>query len=417
VESRLSVQGKTTEVIQHGRGLLQGSSLSPSLYALYIDDLSTALQTQKRGSLHNLPIAALLYADDIALVADDEAHLQALLTTCELHANWYHYKFAPKKCLIVSDPLQETPQVKLHGTMLKQTSSFSYLGIPFTHKGIDGTTHALSLAQNALSSMNFFRSVGVNGRGFPVTARMSILRTFLRPKLEYGICLLQRQQMDPIVMAWNKLLRLSFSTPECTSTKAIQAISGLPSMETRHRVLLTKWLLRARSATPDKAIFHAYRQHHTKPHRSSPFRLTAREPLLSAFTGQEHPSLQLKQRIRRITDEERQSAWMDRNVQPWAHERRSTLQIQRKLDGMLDRRASHAVCRWMMGRPFSKPITCKKCKSAMTSVEHVQICTSSDINRHIRNLDLAAAASGIKVILEDCLHLEVRWVARVREPP
>ena len=134
VESRLSVQGKTTEVIQHGRGLLQGSSLSPSLYALYIDDLSTALQTQKRGSLHNFPIAALLYADDIALVADDEAHLQALLTTCELHANWYHYKFAPKKCLIVSDPLQETPQVKLHGTMLKQTSSFSYLGIPFTQK-------------------------------------------------------------------------------------------------------------------------------------------------------------------------------------------------------------------------------------------------------------------------------------------
>ena len=417
IESTLSVQGRNTKKIQHQRGLLQGSALSPTLYAYYIDELSASLQAQARGSLNSLPIAALLYADDIALIADDEDHLKSMLTICEQHASWYHYSFAPRKCLIVSDPTQTIPAVKLHGEDIQRTPSFNYLGIPFTHKGIDGAAHSVTVAHSALTAMNFFSALGVNGRGLPITTRMSVVRTFIRPKLEYGMCLLQKQQLVPITMAWNKILRLAFSVPKTTSTKAIQALSGLPTMVTRHRVLLTKWLMRVRTSEQDKTVFHAYRAHQLKPHKSTPFRLTTSEPLLAAFTGNIHPQMQLNQRVRDMMAAERNSTWTDRVVQQWAPKTQHTLTLQRKLDAMLDRRAAHALCRWMAGRPFHKPTTCKKCNLHGTSAEHVQICSSQTIDLWIRNLNLVAAAAGIKLIMEDCLHIQPRWATRVRDPP
>ena len=417
VESTLSIQGKSTKKIQHQRGLLQGSALSPALYAYYIDELSASLQAQARGFLNTLPIAALLYADDIALIADDEDHLKSMLTICEQHASWYHYSFAPRKCLIVSDPTQDAPVVTLHGEIIQRTPSFSYLGIPFSHKGIDGAAHAVTVAHSALTALNFFAALGVNGRGLPITTRMSVIRTFIRPKLEYGMCLLQKQQLVPITMAWNKILRLAFSVPKTTSTKALQTLSGLPTMVTRHRVLLTKWLLRVRSSQQDKTVFHAYRAHQLRPHKSTPFRLTSPEPLLAAFTGTTLPQTQLNQRVRDMMAMERNAAWNDRGVQQWAPAAQHTLLLQKKLDDMLDRRASHALCRWMAGRPFHKPMTCKKCHLHGTSAEHVQICSAMKIDDLIRNLNLVAAAAGIKSIMEDCLHIKPRWATRVRDPP
>ena len=58
----------------------QGDSLSPILFALFINDLATEIKCLNKGfKLNDLNISILLYADDIVLISETENNLQYLL--------------------------------------------------------------------------------------------------------------------------------------------------------------------------------------------------------------------------------------------------------------------------------------------------------------------------------------------------
>jgi len=65
---------------------MQGSVLSPILYAAFIDKLPKRLREHITPSqtLGNVKFATtFLYADDIAIVGKDKRQLQSMLETCE----------------------------------------------------------------------------------------------------------------------------------------------------------------------------------------------------------------------------------------------------------------------------------------------------------------------------------------------
>ena len=65
-------------------GVRQGGILSPIFYAIYVDDLVSILSRLKVGCyIRETFIAALLYADDMALLSPSLKGLQLLLSTCE----------------------------------------------------------------------------------------------------------------------------------------------------------------------------------------------------------------------------------------------------------------------------------------------------------------------------------------------
>ena len=113
-------------------GVRQGGVLSPDLYCLYIDDLVDILIRTGVGCyIRNRFISALLYADDMALLAPSLKGLQALLTACENFCQDWDICLNHKKSKNVSFGKKTTSLCPLYleGQALEWVKSWKYLGI------------------------------------------------------------------------------------------------------------------------------------------------------------------------------------------------------------------------------------------------------------------------------------------------
>ena len=131
--SRVVIDGSAGTWFPCSIGLMQGSSLSPLLYAVFIDDLPKQLHSDFPSlPLGNTEVNAILYADDIALVAGSAEDMQGMLDYCSRFALDRHFLWGAQKCeiLLSHAPTPPTP-LYLQQEPLKVSASFRYLGVTF----------------------------------------------------------------------------------------------------------------------------------------------------------------------------------------------------------------------------------------------------------------------------------------------
>ena len=133
------VNGVTTGPIYLGRGLRQGCSLSPLLFALYIAEMGEAINLSGEGfRIGRVIITSVFFADDIILFCRDPEGLLRLLSLVKRHADLLKLNINTKKdkSEIVSqsgsvgdtwDVVDASGQVVLS---LSQVLKYKYLGSP-----------------------------------------------------------------------------------------------------------------------------------------------------------------------------------------------------------------------------------------------------------------------------------------------
>ena len=89
--SRIILNEEKTDYFDCPIGVKQGDCLSPTLFAIFINDLALELKQSGIGVDISIDLSAailvnvLLYADDLALMADNEEDLQSIIFIVE---NW-----------------------------------------------------------------------------------------------------------------------------------------------------------------------------------------------------------------------------------------------------------------------------------------------------------------------------------------
>ena len=147
--SRIILNGQLSEPYDVRSGLREGSVLSPILYLVYINTLVKHLERVVPndgvclGARDALRIRALLYADDVVLLAEDSDALRRMLAAAEQHASQYQYAFSVptydnagkmkkkgKSQVVVFGERGLSPhEFDLHGVRLQEVLSYKYLGI------------------------------------------------------------------------------------------------------------------------------------------------------------------------------------------------------------------------------------------------------------------------------------------------
>ena len=158
----ISVQGDG-HLIQPSRGLVQGSPLSPILYAIYASDLTCSLPGLIRPLLYADDLLLYCFLDDMyADVAKDS--MQQALNQITHWATENVMKINPDKTqMMVFQRNRNTtvPVLRLHNRSLTQSPQLRYLGIVFD-KGCRFSDHIQEKTCMALQRLSIIRRLGAS---------------------------------------------------------------------------------------------------------------------------------------------------------------------------------------------------------------------------------------------------------------
>ena len=125
--------GSNSDTFGLSNGSRQGSILSPFYFAVYLDRLVKILRNMRLGChVLGVWVGAVLYADDVFLLAPNHFVLQRMVTVAEEYATEHNLVFSPSKtmCIIFrgSQRVQPQPPVMLNGKPLQYCQTVTHLG-------------------------------------------------------------------------------------------------------------------------------------------------------------------------------------------------------------------------------------------------------------------------------------------------
>lgn len=357
--AQVVVNGRKSSPYHIESGVLQGSVLSPCLYSIFIDDLAKELEKHYKIKIGSAEINCTMYADDIALFADEAWKLQELLHVCTTHAEKNRYLFNSAKCESISD---EGNIFTIHNEPMPSTKLFKYLGVEMGRYGIDYKQYLARRIEETKRAADKLIGMGMNLGGFPLKAASTLYKVFIRPKLEASTCILPtlknvHVKLDVVQCG---ILRRILRTGRSACSTICRSLLQVPRMYHRVKWLRTRFIRRFDNILETTHVLK-----------------TCSTSLNSWVEDKLRTDLY-------DDDVDKYEAWYDEMDGIHAETRRATgnslsIQTSKKLPWFLTTKTQPAVLRpilnWILKRyPGMDPPRCSKCQVARATHDHIALC-------------------------------------------
>ena len=179
-QQRVVVNGVKSDWAPVLSGVPQGTVLGPLLFSLYINDISSDIESEIR-----------LFADDCVCYREikDEKDTMKLQRDIDRLGSWarkWGMRFQPVKCNMMQLTRKRIKKIHasytLEGTNLENVESIKYLGVTIT-SDLRWNTHVSNVCTKANRTLGFLRR---NLHSCPKEVKEAAYKGLVRPVLDYG---------------------------------------------------------------------------------------------------------------------------------------------------------------------------------------------------------------------------------------
>ena len=219
-------------------GVRQGSTLSPMLFNIFVNDYIDELRHHDIGcKINNKFVGVILYADDIIILSASVRGLQKMLDICSnlCTRTLLQFNCAKCKCFVVGKRcFDDIPHMVLCNQQIDWTTSVNYLGLHFfTGKRFGININAIKRKFYASCNSLLWKMSNVDE-----LVKLQLAESFCCSVLMYGVhaCRLTRSQLNELNICWNSVYRRIFGFHRWESVK--------PAMFYLNRLDLTRQLVK-----------------------------------------------------------------------------------------------------------------------------------------------------------------------------
>jgi len=206
VESSVLVNDTQSRWFNVEIGLRQGCLLSPILFAIYINGLAEEIQREKLGvqlvRYKNDQLGVLMYADDIALIAQSRTELQKAIDLTYRYSLKWRFTFNYEKCAVIVFKTHRAPikdfkygdcvrectcglHWKFGEQLIKQVDSYKYLGVELD-RNLSFHDFKKRIKEKARKNVSRVWYMGMYDGCLSVKACINVYQALVRSVLEYA---------------------------------------------------------------------------------------------------------------------------------------------------------------------------------------------------------------------------------------
>ena len=190
-KSRVIINEMATDWFECPIGVKQGDTISPTLFAIYINDLAEELKQSGIGiEIDNeLVLTVLLYADDIVLLAETEIDLQNLLNLVNIWCSKWRLEVNLLKTNImhVRNKQKRRSNFSFHfeNKIVEYCGSYKYLGVTLNESlNFEKTTEVL--CESAGRALGNIVTKMIKNGGFPLNVYNILYESCVCSISDYG---------------------------------------------------------------------------------------------------------------------------------------------------------------------------------------------------------------------------------------
>lgn len=209
-------KGMHSDFFDIDKGVRQGDSISPTLFNVFINDISEIFTTANCDppKLIDTNIGNLLFADDLIILSESADGLQNSLNALSGYCNKWQLTVNTKKTktmVVQNHPNNKiNPFIKYKGQLLENVREYKYLGCIISSNGslVNCSSDLANKARKALFAIKSYTS---NFSQVPVKVACNLFQTLVRPILTYNseICF-----MDSYLKFYRANMRASKSNSD-----------------------------------------------------------------------------------------------------------------------------------------------------------------------------------------------------------
>ena len=250
------VNGKFTEPFYISNGLKQGCIISPTLFKIYINDLVEDINSLGKGiTTPDGQVSLLMFADDIVLMAADEADLQVMLDRIENWCNKWRLNINDSKTQIIHYRQKSKSRSQFNFTCgdysLEYSDKYKYLGV-WVHEHLDMSVTVGEVVKSATRALGKVISVfkGCGGTSHEVFTKL--FNAAVLPVITYSAGIWGLRDFPKLNGILHKAGRFFLGLPPKSPNMAVQGEMGWNSTNYHTKLQVIRLYCRIRGMDDDR---------------------------------------------------------------------------------------------------------------------------------------------------------------------